>query len=61
MYALMTEVVDVTQVDNYKGSVAIVHGMAQSSDNFFETCFHFALNGFRVHMVDCEGFGLTSG
>ena len=57
----MTEMVDLTQADNYKASIGIVHGMAQDSNAFFETAFHFALNGFCVHMVDLEGFGYTSG
>lgn len=61
MYTLCSEVLDITQADNYKGTVCIVHGMAQSSDNFFETAFHYALNGFCVYMIDLEGFGLCSG
>ena len=28
LYAFMTEMSDLEQVDNYKGSIAIVHGMA---------------------------------
>ena len=57
----LTEMTDITVNQNYKANVAILHGMAQCSDAFFETALQFVLNGFRVIMVDLHGFGYTSG
>ena len=61
MNAFMTEFMDLEHAENYKGSIGIIHGMAQCSDSFYEIAFHLALNGFIVHLVDLEGFGFTSG
>lgn len=42
-------------------SVALVHGMNQCSDVWFEMAYTLALNGFVVHMVDLEGYGYSAG
>lgn len=61
MVCMVTEVTDITQAGKYKANVGIVHGMAQCSDPFIEPAIHFALNGFRVILVDLQGFGFTQG
>ena len=60
MYTYCTEIIDITK-NQHKGSIGIAHGAAQCSDVFLEAGFHFALNGFCVHLVDYEGFGYTGG
>ena len=62
LHLFLTEIVDLTIPKEYlKGSLCIVHGFAQCSDAFFEIALHFALNGFRVHLVDLEGHGFSGG
>jgi pimeloyl-ACP methyl ester carboxylesterase len=39
----------------------MIHGFAQCSDVWFEAAFQMALNGYVVHLIDLEGYGLSSG
>jgi alpha-beta hydrolase superfamily lysophospholipase len=39
----------------------MIHGFAQCSDVWFEAAFQLALNGYVVHLIDLEGYGLSSG
>lgn len=47
--------------DKPKASIAIFHGLGQNSDLFSELSIQFAMNGYKVHMVDFRGYGWSGG
>ena len=60
LYDHCTKIHDIT-IETKRGSIALVHGLAQCSDVFMEMALTLALNGYFVHMVDLEGAGYTAG
>ena len=63
MFTHLTEIFDETLQESggYQGQIGLFHGFAQCQDVWFETALHFAMNGFRVLLIDFEGFGFSGG
>jgi acylglycerol lipase len=62
MYSLYTRVKDTSLFEeDFKATVAIVHGFGENSDIFLESALLFALNGFDVHLIDLKGAGFSGG
>ena len=47
--------------DEPVAQIGLVHGFSQDSDTFLEIAYQLALNNFRVHLIDNEAFGFSSG
>lgn len=56
---LHTEVVHKTEAP--KATVAIFHGLGQNSDPFIDYAINFAMNGYKVQLIDFRGFGWSGG
>ena len=56
-------VLSYTQIDTVdpKATIAICHGIGQNTDLFIELGILFALNGYKVIMIDFSGFGWSGG
>ena len=62
MFSLHTRLNDTSLFEeDYKATIAIVHGFGENSDIFLESALVFALNGFDVHLIDLRGFGFSGG
>ncbi|CDW81614.1 alpha beta fold family protein [Stylonychia lemnae] len=62
MFSYHTNIRDNTiDDDDFKATMAIVHGYGENSDIFLESALQYALNGFDVHLIDLRGFGMTGG
>lgn len=62
MFTFHTNVRDTTLSDDqYRATIAIVHGFAENSDIHLESAIQYALNRFDVHLIDLRGYGLAGG
>jgi acylglycerol lipase len=62
MFCMHTRVRDTSLFeDDYKATIAIVHGFAENSDIHLESAMTYALNGLDVHLIDLRGYGFSGG
>lgn len=44
-----------------KATIAILHGFGQNSDLFMDLAIQYAMNGYKVELIDFRGYGWSGG
>ena len=60
-YTKVTNICEKTAGMAPRGQVGIVHGFSEESDIFLELAYQLALNNYKVHLIDTDAYGFTSG